>query len=198
MRSAELAVTGAFVFTAEVFPDDRGLFVSPMQQPALLAAVGLPVFPSAQVSYSSSREGVVRGVHYTLTPPGGSKYSYVPYGRALDFVVDIRVGSPTYGCWDSVILDAEHARAVYLPVGVGHAFVSLADNTIMSYLLSQRYDAGNEAAVSLFDTDLALPLPDTDPILSARDRAAPTLAEAAAAGLLPDYTTCRELVGSRS
>jgi epimerase EvaD len=198
MRSRELAVSGAFVFTPDVFPDERGSFVSPLQQDALLGTVGLPSFPVAQASHSRSRRGVVRGVHFTLTPPGCAKYVHCPHGRALDIVVDLRTGSPTFGRWDAVVLDSEDARAVYLPIGVGHAFVALADDTIMSYLLSTAYDPRREAAISVFDPELALPIPaDQERMLSTRDTAAPKLTEAAAAGLLPDYPTCRELAGSR-
>jgi 5-epimerase len=194
MRSRPLAVSGAFVFTPDVFPDDRGFFVSPMQRPALRDTVGQASFPVAQASYSRSRRGVVRGVHFTRTPPGCAKYVYCPQGQALDIVVDIRIGSPTFGRWDTVLLDPETARAVYFPIGVGHAFVALTDHTIMTYLLSAAYDAPNELAVSVTDPTLALPIPpDVEPILSARDTAAPTLAEAEAAGLLPDFPTCQSL-----
>jgi 5-epimerase len=194
MHSGELLVSGAFVFTPEVFPDDRGVFVSPLQQNALLDTVGLRSFPLAQASYSRSREGVVRGVHFTATPPGCAKYVHCPQGKALDIVVDIRTGSPTFGKWDAVILDADEARAVYLPIGVGHAFVALTDDTIMSYLLSTAYDPALEMAISVLDPDLALPIPPASArILSTRDSSAPVLVAAAEAGLLPDYETCLQL-----
>jgi epimerase EvaD len=194
MHSGELLVSGAFVFTPDVFPDDRGVFVSPLQQNALLDTVGLRSFPLAQASYSRSREGVVRGVHFTATPPGCAKYVHCPQGRALDIVVDIRTGSPTFGKWDAVILDPDEARAVYLPIGVGHAFVALTDDTIMSYLLSTAYDPALEMAISVLDPDLALPIPPaSEHILSTRDSAAPALVTAAEAGLLPDYESCLQL-----
>lgn len=194
MRSSQLVVSGAFVFTPEIYPDDRGLFVSPMQQAALLDTVGVPSFPAAQASYSKSRRGVVRGIHFTRTPPGGAKYVYCPQGRALDIVIDVRVGSPTFGRWDTVQLDPEVARGVYMPIGVGHAYVALADDTVVAYLLSAAYVPENELAMSVFDPALGLPIPDDiEPILSARDTAALTLEQTQAAGLLPDYATCREL-----
>ena len=192
MRSSELTVPGAFVFTPDIFPDERGLFVSPMQQAALLGTANLATFSVAQLSYSRSRCGSVRGVHFTRTPPGCAKYVHCPQGRALDIVVDIRTGSPTFGLWDTVLLDAEHARAVYLPVGVGHAFVALTDDTIVSYLLSVAYDPGQEAAVSVYDPALGLPIPaGIEPLMSTRDKSAPTLAEAEKEGLLPKYATCQ-------
>jgi len=182
----EMTVGGAFAAATPAFPDDRGVFLSPLLASQFEGAAGQPMFPLAQVSYSVSRRGVVRGVHFTATPPGCAKYVYCPQGRALDIVVDLRVGSPTFGRHDSIVLDREHCPAVYFPVGVGHLFVALEDDTVMNYLLSQEYRPENELAVSAFDPELALPIPqDIEPVMSPRDRDAPTLAEARAAGLLP-------------
>ncbi|MGS2642875.1 dTDP-4-dehydrorhamnose 3,5-epimerase family protein [Streptosporangium sp. LJ11] len=194
MKSRSLAVAGAWEFTPQVFPDDRGLFVSPFQESAFAEAVGRRLFPVTQTNHSKSRQGVVRGVHFTVTPPGSAKYVYCAGGEALDIVVDIRVGSPTFGRWDAVRLDQKDFRAVYFPVGVGHAFVALTDDTVMSYLMSESYVTENELAVSALDPALNLPIPsDIETFMSDRDRAAPTLAEAEAMGLLPDYDLCREL-----
>ncbi|MCA2217208.1 dTDP-4-dehydrorhamnose 3,5-epimerase family protein [Jidongwangia harbinensis] len=192
MKVEELAVQGAFVCTPEVFPDRRGLFVSPFQREPFASVKGSPAFPVAQTNHSVSRRGVVRGIHYTVTPPGTAKYVYCPVGEAIDIVVDIRVGSPTYGTWDAVRVNPREFRAVYFPVGVGHAFISLADDTVMSYMLTGAYVPDNEKAISVFDPDLALPIPaDIDPIVSDRDSVGVRLAEAAEAGLLPDYEQCR-------
>ncbi|PWV57380.1 dTDP-4-dehydrorhamnose 3,5-epimerase family protein [Nocardiopsis sp. L17-MgMaSL7] len=191
MTSRPLAITGAHEFTPTVFPDERGLFLAPFQEPAFTQALGHPLFPVAQSNHSRSKRGVVRGIHYTRTPPGTAKYVYCPIGRAIDIAVDIRVGSPTFGQWDSVLLDQEHYRAVYLPVGVGHAFIALEEDTVMSYLLSDSYIAHNELSLSPLDPELGLPLPQNgEAILSARDQAAPTLAQAHEQGLLPSYTEC--------
>ncbi|MGH3822359.1 MAG: dTDP-4-dehydrorhamnose 3,5-epimerase family protein [Pseudonocardiaceae bacterium] len=191
MEARELAVEGAFEFVPEVFPDDRGLFVSPFQHPAFEAAVGHPLFPVKQTNHSRSRCGVIRGIHYTVTPPGTAKYVSCARGRSLDIVVDVRTGSPTYGSWDAVVLDQKDFRAMYFPVGVGHAFVALEDDTVMSYMLSGSYVPEHELAVSALDPALGLPIAtDFVPILSERDRAAPTLEVARAAGALPDYAAC--------
>ncbi|MDJ1133675.1 dTDP-4-dehydrorhamnose 3,5-epimerase family protein [Streptomyces iconiensis] len=194
MEIRELAVEGAVEFTPRTFPDARGLFVSPFQEAAFEKAVGRRHFPVAQTNHSRSARGVVRGVHFTVTPPGTAKYVYCAHGAAIDIVVDIRVGSPTYGRWDSVLLDPVGFRAMYFPVGVGHAFIALEDDTVMSYMLTSSYVPENELALSVLDPELGLPLPDgIDPVMSERDLAAPTLAEARAAGLLPAYPVCREL-----
>jgi epimerase EvaD len=199
MRARKLAVDGAFEFTPVVFPDNRGTFVAPYQEPAFVEAVGHPLFTVAQTNFSQSRRGVVRGVHFTATPPGTAKYTCCVRGRALDIVVDLRVGSPTYGRWDTVLLDQQAFRAMYLPVGVGHAFVALDDQTVMSYLLSDSYVAENELAVNPLDAALGLPLPDgIEPVMSERDTSAPTLTEAERAGILPDYRACLEIEARRA
>ncbi|MFE9870510.1 dTDP-4-dehydrorhamnose 3,5-epimerase family protein [Micromonospora sp. NPDC005686] len=187
-------VAGALAFATPAFPDERGVFRTPFRSSAFAPAIGRPLFPVAQVNFSVSRRGAVRGLHYTATPPGTAKYVYCAHGRALDIVVDLRVGSPTFGRYDAVELDQERCPALYLPLGVGHLFIALEDDTVMNYLLSLEYRPENELALAPFDPQLALPIPeDIDPILSARDRAAPGLAEALDAGLLPDYTACRAL-----
>ncbi|MFJ4101416.1 dTDP-4-dehydrorhamnose 3,5-epimerase family protein [Amycolatopsis japonica] len=194
MQARKLAVEGAIEFTPRVFPDDRGLFVSPFQEEAFAEAHGSPLFPVAQTNHSMSKRGVVRGIHYTVTPPGIAKYVYCARGRALDIVVDIRVGSPTFGKWDAVLMDQQDFRTMYFPVGVGHAFVALEDDTVMSYMLSAGYVVQNELALSALDPALGLPIgSEVEPILSDRDQVAITLAEAERQGLLPDYATSVEL-----
>jgi epimerase EvaD len=194
MLAREMKVSGAFVFEPETYPDDRGFFVSTMQKPALLDAVGLPAFPAAQASYNRSRRGVVRGIHITVAPPGCAKYVFCPTGRIIDITVDLRVGSPTFGSHDSVILDAESGRAVFIPIGCGHATVSLEDGSIVAYLLSTEYEASREPALLVTDPALALPIPtDLEVIMSPRDLAGLTLEQAEAQGLLPDYETCLAL-----
>lgn len=194
MSVRALNVEGAFEFTPRIFPDERGIFASQFQESAFMEVLGGPLFPVAQMSHSRSRRGVVRGIHFTATPPGAAKYVCCPRGRALDIVVDTRVGSPTFGCWDAVVLDPKELRSVYFPVGVGHAFVALEDDTVMSYLLSSSYVAENELAVSSLDPELALPIPrDPEPIMSARDWEAPTLMEARSRGMLPSYDRCQEI-----
>ncbi|MFF5258057.1 dTDP-4-dehydrorhamnose 3,5-epimerase family protein [Actinomadura viridis] len=191
MKVRRLSVRDALAFTPDVHRDERGFFVSPFEGTAFASHGGAPVFPVAQASFSVSRRGAVRGVHVTRTPPGMAKYVYCAHGRAKDIVVDLRVGSPTFGRWDAVELDAETPRAVYVPVGVGHAFAALEDGTLMTYLMSGPYVPANELAVSPVDPELALHLGGLpDPIMSGRDLTAPSLAEARAKDLLPDHASC--------
>jgi epimerase EvaD len=181
----ELAVHGAFEFTPQIFTDDRGVFVSPLQQETFAKAMGQQVFAAAQVSHSRSRRGTVRGIHFTATPPGNAKLVSCPAGKALDFVVDLRRGSPTYRQWDSIALDAQKFRSVYVPPGVGHAFVALAEDTVVSYLFSSAYSPAHEHVLSVFDREVGLPIPaDVEVLQSERDRTAPSLEELEKSGLL--------------
>ena len=189
MRARALEVAGAYAFTPPIFADDRGRTVTTFQETAFAGALGRPLFPVAQTLHSTSARDVVRGLHFTATPPGCAKYVTCARGAALDLLVDLRVGSPTFGRCAVVELDHESHRSVYVPVGVGHGFVALRDDTVISYLLSLEYRPDRELAVSALDPALGLPVPAT-PLLSPRDAAAPTLAEARAAGLLPDYRRC--------
>ncbi|MBK3542062.1 dTDP-4-dehydrorhamnose 3,5-epimerase family protein [Streptomyces rubiginosohelvolus] len=194
MEAKELGVVGAHVFTPQVFADSRGAFVSPFQEEAFVRQTGHRLFPVEQISHSRSRRGVVRGVHFTRTPPGMAKYVYCPRGRALDIIVDLRRGSPTFGRHTTVVLDPVDFRAVYFPVGLGHAFVALEDDTVMAYTLSLAYAPENELALSVYDPDLALSLPeDIEPVVSERDRVAQSLEQALESGVLPDYEQCLEL-----
>ena len=187
MHSKALSISGAWVFEPQSFADNRGLFVAPYQEEVFAETVGAPV-RLAQSNHSVSQRGVIRGVHFADVPPGQAKYVYCPSGALLDVVIDIRVGSPTYGQHEAILLDSQSYRAVYLSEGLGHAFYALEDNTVANYLCSTPYAPDIERGLSPLDPALALPWPtDISPILSEKDAAAPTLAQAAAAGLLPRY-----------
>lgn len=191
MEVRELAVPDAFEFTPRVFPDGRGLFVCPFEEESFLKAVGHPL-RLAQTNHSGSRRGVIRGMHFADVPPGQAKYVYCPQGALLDVVVDIRVGSPTFGTWDAVRLDPVDFRAVYIPEGVGHGMMALEDDTVISYLCSTGYNPAGEHGFDPLDPALGLPWPaGIEAVLSDRDRSAPSLAAAEARGLLPSYAECQ-------
>lgn len=189
-----MAVPGAWRFTPPVFPDARGMFAAPFQGAHLRAAVG-HTFAVAQANTSVSRRGVLRGLHYADVPPGQAKYVHCVAGAVLDVVVDIRVGSATYGRWDAARLDAATMSAVYLSEGLGHAFLALEDGTVTTYLCSTPYDPTAEHGVDPLDPALGLPweqyVAREDLVLSDKDRAAPTLAGAREAAMLPTAEACR-------
>jgi dTDP-4-dehydrorhamnose 3,5-epimerase/epimerase EvaD len=185
-------IDGAFRFEPPVYPDSRGLFASPFQDAAFTETLGRPLFPVRDVSHNRSARGVLRGIHYTAVPPGRAKYVYCPYGEVQDYLVDLRIGSPTYGRWEMTNLSGDNCRALYIPVGVGHAFLSLRDDSVVVYLMSEGYVPANELAISPLDPAIGLPMPAGIEIQqSDRDRAAPTLAQARDRGLLDDYELCR-------
>ncbi|MGW0434617.1 dTDP-4-dehydrorhamnose 3,5-epimerase family protein [Micromonospora sp. NPDC003197] len=193
MKATELSISGAWEFLPQQFPDDRGNFAVWYDAAVFADALGFELHV-AQTNHSVSRRGVVRGVHWADVPVGQGKYVYCPQGALLDIIVDLRVGSPTFGQHEVVRLDPVDFRAAYLSEGLGHAFVALEDNTVMSYLCSAGYAPTRERIANVFDPDLALPIPaDITPILSERDADGPGLNELRDAGLLPSYDKCQQL-----
>jgi len=190
-----LDVAGAFEISPVHWDDSRGTFLEWYRFDLLEKAAGRPL-DLRQANTSVSRRGVVRGIHFADTPPGQAKYVTVPRGAIIDYAVDLRVGSPTFGRTASVRLDDVGRGAVFLEEGLGHAFVALEDDTVVSYLVSGIYDPEHEHGVTPFDADLALPFPAEagELIVSDKDRDAPTLAEARESGLLPDFEALQSFV----
>ena len=190
MQVRELSVPDAYEFTPVQHGDDRGVFLEYFKSPVLAEAVGHPlVLEQANCSVSSA--GTLRGVHFADVPPSQAKYVTCVRGSGLDVVVDVRVGSPTFGAWDAVVLDERHRRAVYIAEGLGHAFLALSDDATLLYLCSTGYRPGREHGIDPLDRSLGIDWPsEVEPRLSAKDAAAPTLAEAQEAGLLPAYDDC--------
>jgi dTDP-4-dehydrorhamnose 3,5-epimerase len=184
----ELSISGAWEITPIQRSDERGVFLEWYRFDLLAEAVGHPL-DLRQANTSVSKRGVVRGIHYADVPRGQAKYVTVTHGAVLDYIVDIRVGSPTYGTWETVRLDTVDRRAVYIGEGLGHAFVALTDDATVSYLVSETYNPVAERGIDPLDADIALVFPEEagEPLLSPKDTDAPTLAEAASAGVLPDW-----------
>jgi dTDP-4-dehydrorhamnose 3,5-epimerase len=191
MDIKEMGIDGAFEVTPRQFPDDRGVFLESFRGDRLAEFVGhrLDVI---QTNVSVSSRGTVRGVHFADVPPGQAKYITALSGSFIDFVIDIRVGSPTFGQWDSALLDTIDHRALYLAEGLGHAICALEDSSTAMYLCSAAYNPQREHGINPLDPELGLVLPDgLTPVLSPKDAAAPSLSEAIAQGLLPSYDECQ-------
>jgi dTDP-4-dehydrorhamnose 3,5-epimerase len=188
-----LSIDGAWTFTPRQFPDDRGSFLEAFRGEELAADLGYRL-EVAQVNCSVSRRGVIRGIHYADVPPGQAKYVSCVRGAILDVVVDIRVGSPSFGGWEAVRLDDAERRSLFLAEGLGHGFMALTDDATVMYLCSTGYAPGREHGVDPLDRGLGIEWPveelGGEPVLSAKDAEAPSLAEAEAAGLLPRYEGC--------
>ena len=185
-----LGIEGAWVYTPQVHSDDRGSFAEAFRGAEFAGDLGYRL-DVAQVNCSVSRRGVIRGIHYADVPPGQAKYVTCVAGGILDVVVDLRTGSPSFGKWEAVQLDADTRRAVFLSEGLGHAFMALTDGATALYLCSTPYAPGREHGVDPLDPAIGITWPlDTEPLLSEKDAAAPTLDEALRAGMLPSYQEC--------
>jgi dTDP-4-dehydrorhamnose 3,5-epimerase len=195
MKIRPLSIEGAYEITPQLRGDQRGVFLEWYRFDLLAAEIGHPL-RLAQANMSVSIAGVVRGIHFADVPPGQAKYVTCTRGAVLDVVVDIRVGSPTFGRWDAVRLDDVNRRCVYIAEGLGHGFCALTDDATLTYLCSQTYNPRGEHGVNPLDPALGIDWPTPNPVLSEKDAAAPTLAQAAEQGLLPDYRACREFIAS--
>jgi dTDP-4-dehydrorhamnose 3,5-epimerase len=190
MSFTPLKIEGSWVFTPKKFPDERGSFHEVFKLPLLSETLGFG-FDVKQVNQSVSKAGVIRGIHWADVPPGQAKYVFCPKGAIWDIVVDIRVGSPTFGSWDAAELTAENGRSVLIREGLGHVFLSLEDDTVVNYLCSEPFSPNTEHGINPLDTDLAIPfgsmISGANFEVSPKDEEAPSLQQAQAANLLPVY-----------
>jgi len=195
MQVRPLSVPGAVEVVPRQHPDDRGVFLEWFKDVPFVGATGHPL-TLAQANLSVSRRGTLRGIHFADVPPGQAKYVTCVAGAVRDVVVDLRVGSPTFGRWDAVLLDTVDRRAVYLPEGVGHGFTALTDDATVVYLCSEGYAPGREHGIDPFDADLGIDwgLPRDELVLSDKDATAPSLA--AAMDSLPTWAACEAYVAS--
>ena len=192
MQVTQLDIAGSWVATPVQHSDDRGTFLEWFRADLIADATGHRL-DTVQANLSRSARGVVRGVHFADVPPGQAKYVTCVRGSVVDVVVDLRVGSPTFGRSVPVPLDDVDRRGVLLAEGLGHAFMALTDDALVSYLCSTPYSPTREHGVHPLDPDLALPWPaDVPPLLSPKDEAAPSLSEAVRTGLLPTWEACQE------
>ncbi|GLV78335.1 dTDP-4-dehydrorhamnose 3,5-epimerase [Streptomyces hygroscopicus subsp. hygroscopicus] len=185
-----MEIEGAWILEPKVFPDERGSFHEWYQGKEFSERTGYDL-TVAQANCSVSRRGVVRGVHFADVPPGQAKQVTCVRGAVLDVIVDVRVGSPTFGQWEALRLDDNNHSAVFLAEGLGHAFTALTDDATLVYLCSTGYAPEREHGIDPLDPALAIPWPqDITPVLSPKDTVAPSLAEAERTGLLPSYAEC--------
>ena len=192
MQIRELSIPDSYEITPVQRADDRGVFLEWYRFDKLEGAVGHPL-ALRQGNLSVSKKGVVRGIHFADVPLGQAKYVMAAHGAVLDFVIDIRVGSPTFGQWDSVRLDDVDRKAIYIAEGLGHAFVALTEGATVSYLVTDTYNPTGEHGIDPLDADIGLVFPEEagEALLSPKDTDAPTLREAEAAGLLPTWDAMR-------
>ena len=197
MQIRELAIPDAWEFTPTQHRDDRGVFLEYYRFEQLEEKIG-HALTLRQGNTSVSVKGVARGIHYALVPPGQAKYVTATRGAFIDYIIDLRVGSPTFGTWDSVVIDDVDRRAVYLAEGLGHAIVSLTDQSTVSYLVSEVFNPTRELGINVLDPEIGLVFPPEigEPLLSPKDLEAPSLAEALASGILPTWQESRDYYAS--
>jgi dTDP-4-dehydrorhamnose 3,5-epimerase len=157
----------------DVFRDARGFFLETYSQAKLAAAGFTDIF--VQDNHSCSAKGTLRGLHYQLHH-AQAKLCRVVEGEALDVAVDIRVGSPTFGKWASVLLSAEAQNQIYIPRGFAHGFLALAERVQFLYKCSDFYDAADEHAILWSDPEIGIDWKIAAPLVSERDARAPALA----------------------
>lgn len=198
MKVRELAVPGALEFTPDGRPDHRGMFVELLRREWWAESLGRDL-AVAQVNCTVNRRNVVRGIHFTRLV-GQAKFVCCLSGAMTDVIADLRVGSPAFGTFDSVGLDAQSFRIVFLPEGVGHGVATHTDQATAFYLCTATYDPNNEFGIHPLDPELGVDwsgmLGGAKPILSARDGNAPSLADALENDLLTRYEDCLRVYGA--
>lgn len=194
MQITELEIPDSYLVKTNKFGDERGLFLESFRYDKLEEITGR-FFQIRQVNTSVSQTGVLRGIHFASVPRGQAKYVTVHSGSIIDFIVDVRIGSETFGKWTSVALDSAERNAVFLSEGLGHAFLSLEDHTVVSYLVSDTYKPASEFGIHPLDSEIGIEIPAliSSPILSGKDESAPSFRALSDQGILPTIEACKEL-----
>ena len=174
MQKIDTSLSGVWELRPRVFRDDRGFFLETYKQKKF-DELGIAA-SFVQDNHSCSTKGTLRGLHYQLNHPQG-KLCRVVEGEALDVAVDIRVGSPTFGQWTSVLLSAKLHNQIYVPPGLAHGFVALSDTVQFLYKCSDSYDPADEYGVRWDDPDLGIRWGVSNPLLSEKDQKYPFLGE---------------------
>lgn len=174
MKVEETALAGVLLLTPRRFPDDRGSFAE-LWEGERYRALGLPA-TWAQDNISVSRRGVIRGLHFQW-PRAQGKLVTVLHGEVLDAMVDVRVGSPTFGQALTVTLSSRDLRQIWIPRGIAHGFCAVEEGTVLGYKCDGRYDPAAERTLRWDDPALGIRWPVDDPIVAAKDAAGRRLSE---------------------
>jgi dTDP-4-dehydrorhamnose 3,5-epimerase len=186
MKLTPLGIAGAWVAESPVWNDERGFFREWFKSEKVETAIGRS-FVVEQANFSLSSAGTLRGIHYSMAPRGQAKWITCVSGSIQDVIVDIRPESKTFGQWLDVELESDSGKALLISEGLGHGFLAREDNTAVVYLLSTPYSPTDEFEINPIDKDIGIKW-GMDLIslkISDKDKAAPTLAQRLAQGLLP-------------
>jgi dTDP-4-dehydrorhamnose 3,5-epimerase len=177
-------INGVRIINAPRYDDERGWFAE-LWNAERYRAAGLDI-AFAQNNVSHSRRGVLRGMHYQWPNPQGKLVS-VLRGVVFDVVVDIRVGSPSFGRWFGSELSGENHRQLWVPEGCAHGFLVLSEDALVHYSSTRVYDAQSDRALAWNDAEIGIQWVGVPASISPKDRSAPSLRELMAAGLLPSW-----------
>jgi dTDP-4-dehydrorhamnose 3,5-epimerase len=197
MKTTPLSIDGSWKIDFQRFDDNRGYFYESFKEEDFKTHIGRN-FKIKQTNTSSSSKGSVRGIHFAMLPPSQAKLVQCQRGSIRDYVIDIRVGSPTFGKFEAVELSENSASAVFIEEGLAHAFVALENHTVVTYYVSEKYNPEREKGINPFDKTLNVKWPVLELILSEKDKQAISLDESKAQGILPNYDECKKFIKSIS
>jgi dTDP-4-dehydrorhamnose 3,5-epimerase len=197
MKTSALKISGSWLIEFQKFEDSRGYFYESFKEEDFQKQIGRQL-SIKQTNTSSSSKGSVRGIHYALVPPSQAKLVQCQRGSIRDYVIDIRVGSPTFGEFEKIELSENSPTAVFIEEGLAHAFVALENNTIVTYYVSEKFNPEREKGINPFDKTLNVKWPDLELILSEKDKSAISLNEAKSQGILPSFDECKAFIKSLS
>ena len=193
MKAKPLEISGAWEVELKKFDDSRGFFFESFRSDFSHDTFGRK-FTVKQTNTSVSAKGAVRGIHYALVPPSQAKYVQCQKGSIMDYVIDIRIGSPTFGKSLSIELNSDTPRAIFIEEGLAHAFVALEDETVVTYLVNENFNPEREKGINPFDKELAINWPKMDLLLSEKDKTAISLTKAKELDLLPSFAECKQFI----
>jgi dTDP-4-dehydrorhamnose 3,5-epimerase len=195
MKTSALKISGSWLIEFQKFEDSRGYFYESFKEEDFQKQIGRQL-SIKQTNTSSSSKGSVRGIHYALVPPSQAKLVQCQRGSINDYVIDIRVGSPTFGEFEAIELNESSPTAIFIEEGLAHAFVALENNTIVTYYVSEKFNPEREKGINPFDKTLNVKWPDLELILSEKDKSAISLDEAKSQGILPSLDECKAFIKS--
>ncbi len=169
MEIADTSIHGCYEIVPKVLRDNRGTFVKTFHEKIFLA--NRLILNFAEEYYSTSHHGVLRGLHFQTPPFDHTKIVYCVSGEIFDVVVDLRVGSPTYGKYDTFNISSNKGNILYIPAGLAHGFYVLSLSAIVVYKVTTVYSQENDKGI-LWNS-IGIPWPDNNPVLSRRDKEFP-------------------------
>ena len=193
MRGLELGIKGCWEIELDHYNDSRGVFFESFKLNSLENIINRK-FEVKQSNTSISKMGSIRGIHFAQLPPSQAKYIQCNNGSILDFIIDVRVGSPTFKQHVSVKLDGNSQKAIFIEEGLAHAFISLEYDTRVTYLVNQYFNPTNEKSINPFDEEIAINWGNSTYILSEKDRSAHSLDEMKNSNQLPVYEDCCKFI----